>query len=104
MIMFHTDDKSLPQIIISLPQMIIFVSHGLHRFADLFLRTIALSRGKQTCPPYHSPFKRRTNQSSPLQGELEGVSNQKHNASHFLTSLPSPLKGRGSLLACGKAN
>ena len=42
---------------------------------DLFLRTITFSRGKQTCPPYHSPFKRRTNQSSPLQGELEGVSN-----------------------------
>ena len=32
MIMFHTDDKSLPQIIISLPWMIIFVSHRLHRF------------------------------------------------------------------------
>ena len=50
MIMFHTDDKSLPQIIISLPQMIIslpqmiislpqmiiFVSHGLHRFAQIY--------------------------------------------------------------------
>ena len=88
MIMFHTDDKSLPQIIISLPQMIIFVSHGLHRFI----------------PADHSPFKRRTNQSSPLQGELEGVGNQKHNASHILTSLPSPLKGRGSLLTCGKTD
>ena len=55
-----------------------FFSHRLHRFADLFLRTIALSRGKQTCPPYHSPFKRRTNQSSPLQGELEGVGNMAH--------------------------
>ena len=60
---------------------------------DLFLRTITFSRGKQTYPPYHSPFKRRTNQSSPLQGEIEGVSNQKHKASHILTSLPSPLKG-----------
>ena len=52
MIMFHTDDKSLPQIIISLPQMIIFVSHGLHRFTQIiFIRTIALSRGGQTSPP-----------------------------------------------------
>ena len=46
MIMFHTDDKSLPQ-------MIIFVSHGLHRFTDYFHSD-------------HNPFKRRTNQSSPL--------------------------------------
>ena len=49
MIMFHTDDKSLPQIIISLPQMIIFVSHGLHRLFSI--RTITLSRGGQTSPP-----------------------------------------------------
>ena len=55
MIMFHTDDKSLPQIIISLPQMIIFVSHGLHRFTDYFHTD-------------HNPFKRRTNQSSPFRG------------------------------------
>ena len=60
MIMFHTDDKSLPQIIISLPQiiislpqMIIFVSHGLHRFTQIFfIRTITLSRGGQTSPPH----------------------------------------------------
>ena len=45
MIMFHTDDKSLPQ-------MIIFVSHGLHRFTQIFfIRTITLSRGGQTSPP-----------------------------------------------------
>ena len=73
MIMFHTDDKSLPQIIISLPQiiislpqMIIFVSHGLHRFTQIYscgplpfheasklvLHIIALSRGGQTSPPH----------------------------------------------------
>ena len=52
MIMFHAYDKSLPQIIISLPQMIIFVSHGLHRFTQIFfIRTITLSRGGQTSPP-----------------------------------------------------
>ena len=46
MIMFHAYDKSLPQMIISLPQMIIFVSHGLHRFTQIiFIRTITLSRG-----------------------------------------------------------
>ena len=56
MIMFHTDDKSLPQIIISLPQMIIFVSHGLHRFTQIIFHTD------------HNPFKRRTNQSSPFRG------------------------------------
>ena len=51
-------------------------SHRLHRFAQIYsMRTIALPRGKQAYPPYHSPFKRRTNQSSPLQGELEGVAN-----------------------------
>ena len=61
--MFHTDDKSLPQIIISLPQMIIFVSHGITQICTDYFHTD------------HSPFKRRTNQSSPLQGELEGVAN-----------------------------
>ena len=53
MIMFHTDDKSLPQIIISLPWMIIFVSHRLQIHTDYFHTD-------------HNPFKRRTNQSSPL--------------------------------------
>ena len=42
-------------------------SHRLHRFAQIIsMRTIALPRGKQAYPPYHSPFKRQANLSSPL--------------------------------------
>ena len=50
MIMFHTDDKSLPQIIISLPQMIISLPR-ITLTQIIFIRTITLSRGGQTSPP-----------------------------------------------------